>query len=204
MHISDTQLWPTAVRFVEADPVWDIHAPLYNFAVHQAGAVPASAGERRVRNILDVLPAGQTLKSHLRMWVGEFLGKHGTYLDPDYCENRALVIGDRGFINTHKDSREGDITCVYFLTGGGVGQPVNSVGNPRFVLEDSTRYFDEARLPFEMRHGFAVNPRPGLAVIFPAHVPHNQHPYLGDKPHVQIVANFRVNIPDDIEERLFD
>jgi len=41
-------------------------------------------------------------------------------------------------------------------------------------------------------------------VFFPSHIPHNQHPYQGCTPHVQVVANFRVNLPDDLEERLFD
>ena len=200
----ELHLWPTPVRFVEAPPDWHVHESLYQLAVGQAGDTPDNAAERRVRGILEAHPHGLELKAHLFACVQGFLGDHAEYLDDAYCENRALVIGDRGFINTHKDSREGDITCVYFLTGGGAGQPVNSVGNPRFVLEDSTRYFDEARLPFEPRHGFAVNPRPGLAVLFPSYVPHNQHPYDGDVPHVQIVANFRVNIPDDVEERLFD
>jgi len=65
---------------------------------------------------------------------------------------------------------------VHFLTGGGAGQPVNSVGTHRFVIEDPSRYFDEGRLPFEARHGYSVNPRPGLSVFFPSHIPHNKHP----------------------------
>jgi hypothetical protein len=121
-----------------------------------------------------------------------------------FVSARALVIAPGGFISTHKDSREGDLTCVHFLTGGGVAQPVNSVGTPRFVIEDPSRYFDEGRLPYESRHGYSVNPRPGLSVFFPSHIPHNQHPYEGSEPHVQVVANFRVNLPVVIEERLFD
>ena len=81
---------------------------------------------------------------------------------------------------------------------------MNSVGTPRFVIEDPSRYFDEGRLPHESRHGYSVNPRPGLSVFFPSHIPHNQHPYEGSEPHVQVVANFRVTLPTAIEERLFD
>ena len=72
------------------------------------------------------------------------------------------------------------------------------------MIEDPSRYFDEGRLPYEARHGFSVNPRPGLSVFFPSHIPHNQHPYEGSTPHVQVVANFRVTLPVAIEERLFD
>ena len=78
------------------------------------------------------------------------------------------------------------------------------MGNPRFVLEDPSRFADQARLPFEARPGFSVNPRPGLLVIFPSHIPHNQHPYAGDTTHVQVVLNFRLNIPEDLQEELFD
>jgi hypothetical protein len=164
----------------------------------------ANAAKRRVRGILEKSDAGQTLKTHLFTCARAVLGPWAKYLDPDHCENRALVITKGGFISTHKDSREGDLTCVHFLTGGGEGQPVNSVGTPRFVIEDPSRYFDEGRLPYENRHGYSVNPRPGLSVFFPSHIPHNQHPYEGSAPHVQVVANFRVNLPAAIEERLFD
>jgi hypothetical protein len=196
-------LWPTYVGFYEANPLWDIHKSLYEYAIASAPN-PNNASERRVRNILDENPSGLELRSFLFSCVKHYLNEYAEYLDEDYCENRALVIKDRGFINTHKDNREGDITCVYFLTGNGVGEPINSVGNPRFVLEDASRYFDEPRLPFESRHGYSVNPRPGLAAIFPSYVPHNMHPYKGTSLHVQIVANFRVDLPTKVEERLFD
>lgn len=201
---SEELLWPTRVGFYEADPNWSIHQQLYDLATQAVTPGKRVASERRVRGILDQSLPGQELKEHIRRCVSHFMGPWADYVDPDYCENRALVIGDRSFINTHKDSREGDITAVYFLTGGGEGQPINSVGNPRFVVEDSTRYFDEPRLPFEQRHGYSINPRPGLCVLFPSYVPHNQHPYQGETDHVQIVANFRVEIPEKLEEELFD
>lgn len=165
---------------------------------------PLGASKRRVRGILERSAAGQALKAHLFTCARAVLGSWAPYLDPLHCENRALVMMPGAFISTHKDSREGDLTCVHFLTGGGAGQPVNSVGTPRFIIEDPSRHFDEGRLPFEARHGYSVNPRPGLSVFFPSHVPHNQHPYDGTTPHVQVVANFRVNLPVAIEERLFD
>ena len=200
------ELWPTRIGLFEADHEWWIHRALYEqaLAASPEGDAPRDAAKRRVRGILDASEAGRLLKTHLFDCARAFLGDGAAYLSSTYCEHRALVIGHGGFISTHKDSREGDITCTYFLTGGGAGKAINSVGNPRFVLEDATRYFDEARLPFEARHGYSVNPRPGLAVFYPSYTPHNQHPYVGDKPHVQIVANFRVELPTHLEERLFD
>ena len=87
-----------------------------------------SAAKRRVRGILEQSDAGQALKAHLFACARACSGPWAQYLDPDHCENRALVIEPGGFISTHKDSREGDLTCVHFLTGSGSGQPVNSVG----------------------------------------------------------------------------
>ena len=203
------ELWPTKVSFFETPIDWDVNRQLADEAIAAAGAIdasgaPLSASKRRVRGILDQSEAGLALKAHLFACARAVLGPWAQYLVPDHYENRALVIGPGGFISTHKDSREGDLTCVHFLTGGGAGQPVNSVGCPRFVIEDPSRYFDEARLPFEARQGYSVNPRPGLSVFFPSHIPHNQHPYEGSSPHVQVVANFRVRLPVAIEERLFD
>lgn len=199
-------LWPTRVSFFETDTDWHVNRQLADEAIAAVGAktVGLSAAERRVRGILEHSEAGQSLKSHLFACARAVLGPWACYLDPQYCENRALVMGPGAFISTHKDSREGDLACVHFLTGGGAGRPVNSVGSPRFVIEDPSRYFDEGRLPFEARQGFSVNPRPGLSVFFPSHIPHNQHPYEGSTPHVQVVAAFRVNLPVAIEERLFD
>jgi hypothetical protein len=203
------ELWPTRVSFFETPVDWDINRQLADEAIAAAGAIDAggatlSASKRRVRGILEQSEAGLALRAHLFACARTVLGPWAQYLELEHCENRALVIGLGGFISTHKDSREGDLTCVHFLTGGGAGQPVNLVGCPRFVIEDPSRYFDEGRLPFEARHGYSVNPRPGLSVFFPSHIPHNQHPYEGSIPHVQVVANFRVTLPVAIEERLFD
>ena len=210
MEIRSTSidLWPTRVTFFETPVDWAVTRQLADEAIAAIEAAGngsmANAAKRRVRGILEKSDAGQTLKVHLFACARAVLGPWAKYLDPDHCENRALVIEPGGFISTHKDSREGDLTCVHFLTGGGAGQPVNSVGTPRFVIEDPSRYFDEGRLPYESRHGYSVNPRPGLSVFFPSHIPHNQHPYEGSEPHLQVVANFRVDLPVAIEERLFD
>lgn len=208
MEVSSTtlDLWPTRVTFFETPVEWDVNRQLADEAIAavRGNSTRLTAAERRVRCILESSEAGQALKSHLFACARAVLGPWAPYLDPKHCENRALVIEKGGFISTHKDSREGDLTCVHFLTGGGAGRPVNSVGTPRFVIEDPSRYFDEGRLPYESRHGYSVNPRPGLSVFFPSHIPHNQHPYEGRARHVQVVANFRVNLTVAMEERLFD
>ena len=198
---TSAMLWPTKVAFYEMLGAEALMAEIAAAAGRAPSAGLKSASERRVRNILEQFPE---LLGHIRDCVSDYLEGWDHLLDPGYCENRALLIGDRAHINTHADNREGDVTAVLFLTGGGAGQPINSVGNPRFVLEDPSRFADQARLPFEARPGFSVNPRPGLLVIFPSHIPHNQHPYAGDTTHVQVVLNFRLNIPEDLQEELFD
>ncbi len=198
---STALLWPTKVAFYE---MLDAEAQMAEIAAAtKQTPTPGlkSASERRVRGIMTKFPE---LLGHIRDCVSDYLEGWDHLLDPDYCENRALLIGDRAHINTHADNREGDVTAVLFLTGSGAGQPINSVGNPRFVLEDPSRFADQARLPFEARSGYSINPRPGLLVVFPSHIPHNQHPYNGETTHVQAVLNFRLNIPEHLQEELFD
>lgn len=209
MFFETVELWPTRVGFYWSSNLAAVCSILYDQSLTKAVSPQnpgkRNASERRVRHILDESPQGISVREELRLAAGQFLGdKWAKMIDPDYCENRALIIDPGSFINTHKDSREGDITCVLFLTGPGDNQPINSIGDPRFVIEDPSRYFDEGRLPYEQRHGYSVNPRPGLACFFSSHIPHNQHPYTGNTTHVQIVANFKVNIPAQIEEELFD
>ena len=196
------ELWPTRVGFyqLEGEEAAARIAALYDRA-WRPPREGRTAAERRIRGIMAEAPE---LLATVRDCVADYLGPGADYLDPVSCENRALLIEDRAFINTHADSREGDVTAVLFLTGDGAGRPINSVGNPRFCLEDPSRYADQPRLPFESRSAFSVNPRPGLLVIFPAWIPHNQHPFRGEVTHIQIVMNFRVSIPEHLQEEWFD
>ena len=187
------ELWPTRVGFyqLEGSDAEAQIAALYSKA-WRPPQDNRTAAERRIRGIME---EDAELMAAVRDCVADYLGPGAEFLDPTYCENRALLIEDRAFINTHADSREGDVTAVLFLSGSGAGQPINSVGNPRFCLEDPSRYADQPRLPFESRPAYSVNPAPGLIVIFPSWIPHNQHPYRGEVTHIQVVLNFRVEIP---------
>ena len=121
MRKTTALLWPTKVAFYE---MLDAEAQMAEIAAAAEQTPIAhlkSASERRVRNIMAQFPA---LLGHIRDCVSDYLEGWGHLLDPDYCENRALLIGDRAHINTHADNREGDVTAVLFLTGRGVGQPI--------------------------------------------------------------------------------
>lgn len=205
--IDRSYLWPTHVAFYETED--DFAKTLYNEIINEYSPktdnTTMDAKERRVRDILDTSKTGNKIRDQIYACAKNFLGRDWeSLLDTTYCENRALIIEKGAFINTHADNREGDITCVYFLTGNENDEPINSVGNPRFVLEDPSRYADQARLPFESRPAYSVNPRPGMIVVFPSWIPHNMHPYTGDSVHMQIVANLRINMPVELQERLFD
>lgn len=109
---------------------------------------------------------------------------------------RAVIVTDGSFIQTHVERREADLTIAYFPTGDASGQPISHPGNPRFVVEDPSRYLTDLRLPHEDRHSVHIAPRPGLLLVFPAHVPHHQQPYKGTEPHVQIVCNLRIKFTE--------
>ncbi|MEJ8474447.1 hypothetical protein [Roseibium algae] len=162
---------------------------------------PMNSLERRVSDVLD-LPEAIKIKTDILAAVAGYMGDWWAQSLPVSIENRALIIQDYGHISTHSDSREGDVTAVYFLTGQ--NQDINTVGNPRFVIEDERLRLDEQRMPWEGRHGFSVCPKPGRCIIFPSRVPHNQHPFRAGPdrmPHMQIVANFKFdNLPDPEDE----
>ena len=69
---------------------------------------------------------------------------------------------------------------ILIETASFVGSHQHDVHAPRYVV---------------IGVGINVRPRPGLLAIFPAHVPHNMHPYMGDKPFVHIVAQVRIDWP---------
>lgn len=161
--------------------------------------------ERRVWNIFDQCPE---LGAVVKECVKTYLGDDGTnFLQDDYCANRVLLFSDRAHLNTHCDDREGDVTACIFLTGPGEGKEINTVGNPRFQLEDPARYPDQTRLPYQDRPAYSVNPRPGLITVFPSWIPHNMHPFKAKKPddiHAQIVAHYRLDIPDEYVSENFE
>ena len=124
LRSTSVELWPTQVSFFETPVDWAVNRQLADEAIAAAGigdsGARVSAGKRRVRGILERSGVGHALKAHLFACARAVLGPWAQYLDPDHCENRALVIEPGGFISTHKDSREGDLTCVHFLTGSNV------------------------------------------------------------------------------------
>ncbi|MBO6510205.1 MAG: hypothetical protein JJ979_17285 [Roseibium sp.] len=161
-----------------------------------------NAIERRIHDVLEYPEAEGILQCIIaagRDYMGDWFDKCG---EVD-IENHGLIIEDRSHISTHVDDRDGQVSVVFFLTGEDPSSEYNSVGNPRFVLEDERMTLNAPRLPWEGRNGYSVCPAPGRAVVFPSRAPHNQHPYRAvdpDRPHMQIVANFNFSDMPDFEE----
>ncbi|WP_449413227.1 hypothetical protein [Pandoraea soli] len=116
---------------------------------------------------------------------------------------RGIVLRRGNHISTHTESRESNLGMAYWPSGNPIviGTPINengdSIHEPTFVIEDPSRAFSDLRLPFEDRHSVNIRPRPGLLAVFPAHVPHNMHPYMGTKAFVHIVAQVRIDWPKE-------
>ncbi len=198
MNVSREYLWPTEVGIYETtDPAPFLAA--YEAAYLPPNDTPRGGDERRVMDILDQCPQ---VASIARDCVLHYLGPYAHMLDPEYNENRALLIEDRAYIQTHADDREGDVTAVIFLSGSGEGMHYNTRGNPNFQLENPSGYAEQYKLPFENRHAFHINPRAGLIIVFPSRIPHNQQPFFGpDKMHIQIVSNYRVRVSEEYHEK---
>lgn len=214
---TEHMLWPTKVGFFELGESLEPELKeLYDFTIScvegnlREGTQVANAEERRVHNILDIDTAfAKKIRKLVVECAQHYVGAEvWNQMSPVEICNRAIVLEDRAFINTHVDNREGHVTAVLWVTGnggshdiGGNGEAINTAdGNPAFKLEDPSRYLDEHRLPWESRHSFRINPKPGLLCFFPSHLPHNGHPYVGDKPHVQIPIGFTFSKPADIEQ----
>lgn len=213
MNIKYTEeyLWPTKVGFFElGEPLEEELKQMYDFALTCSPLRSQGGEERRVWDILDVdkpfcNKVREAVVSCAKKYVGE---EFWDQMTPVEVENRAIIMTDRSFINTHVDSREGHVTAVLWLTGNGGshdpagnGEGINTAdGNPAFKVEDPSRYLDAQRLPWESRQSYKINPKAGLLAFFPSHVPHNAHPYIGDKPHIQIPIGFTFSSPIDVEQ----
>lgn len=114
---------------------------------------------------------------------------------------RGVMLRHGDHISTHTEASESDIGVAYWPSGdhSKIGSDVNQrsdgINAPIFKVEDPSRHISDLRLPGEHPHSVDVCPRPGLMAIYPAHLPHNAHPYMGRKPFIQIVAQVRMPWP---------
>ena len=197
-------LWPTSIMTVELDDASQYNDELEQLVTAGCAAQTGFAvNELRLHDLHESdCVSVQWLITRMTEYARSFTG----------CPVRSIglrgVVLNRGnHISTHTEARESDLGMAYWPSGNAelVGTPINQNGDgvyePTFVFEDPSRAFADLRLPFEDRHSINLRPRPGLLSIFPAHVPHNMHPYMGDKPFVHIVAQVRIDWPRDYFRR---
>lgn len=201
-------LWPTVVDFwqVPADEARPHNEILEALVVSEAKTLHGANQELRLHDMHELeSPSVQWLVGKIKAATIEYCGLPSDW--PVDVALRGVVLTQGLHINTHTESSESDLAVSYWPSGdyNKIGNSVNEKGDkvtePTFVLEDPSRYISDFRLPFDDRHSVCVQPRPGLLVVFPAHLPHNVHPYMGCKPFVQIVAQIRLNLGVDYARR---
>lgn len=197
-------LWPTAIVTVELDDASQYNCALEKLVIDGCAAQQGLAvNELRLHDLHESeCSSVHWLISRMTEYAMSFTGHPVRSIGL-----RGVVLNRGNHISTHTEARESDLGMAYWPSGNArlVGTPINQNGDgvnePTFVFEDPSRALADLRLPSEDRHSVNVRPRPGLLAIFPAHVPHNMHPYMGDKPFVHIVAQVRIDWPRDYFRR---
>ncbi len=197
-------LWPTPVMFAEfmGDDVNHHNTELERVVISGCNTQAGSIHELR---LYDLHQARSESVAWLTQRIKESAAIYCGFSSPDGIEVglRGVVLRAFDHINTHTEARESDLGVAYWPSGNPsvVGQAINQnadgLAAPIFTMEDPSRHLSDLRLPMEMRHSFDVCPRPGLMAIFPSHLPHNVHPYRGEKPFIHIVAQVRMPWPTD-------
>lgn len=203
-RISKCQLWPTPVMFAE---FVGSDVDRHNFELESLvlAGCDAQLGCLHELRLYKLEECTSESVSWLVSKVKEMSAQYCAFTSIDGIEValRGVVLRAFDHINTHTEARESDLGVAYWPSGcpQTIGQPINQnadgVTAPVFTMEDPSRNLSDLRLPMEMRHSIDVCPRPGLMALYPAHLPHNVHPYRGDKPFVQIVAQVRMPWPQD-------
>jgi hypothetical protein len=208
-HVSFLSLWPTRVGAFQYDDI-QFDLSLKTLIMNEfekrfsgPGSSPDRNAELRVFDLFSLQgDCIKILRERVLNSVKTYLGPESLRVIEDFdLDARAVILPDRGFIQTHLERHESDLAVAYFLTGNAVGKPLSYPGNPRFVIEDPSRSLNDLRLPFEDRHSVHLAPRPGLLLVYPAHLPHHVQPYQGIEPHIQIVCNLKIHFVDGYSQR---
>lgn len=196
-------LWPSRIFLEEFDAIEaSEHNKELEFLVVQNATGDRTFdpyGEMRLHNMHNYnLPSVKWLIEKIQNACREYVELDAYH--QIQIELRGVLFDYGSHINTHNEMAESDIGVAYWPSGNPdkIGSKFNANGDrvnePTFVFEDPSRLISDPRLPFEHRHSVSICPRPGLLAIFPSHLRHNVHPYLSEKPFVQIVAQVRLNI----------
>ena len=191
--INDFELWPTKIRCVQLqDHPWD--DDLIRIVCEGCATPREVANELRLHDLGQVQhDAVYWLKNQMIDAAEQLVGFPVSSIDL-----RGVLLLNGNHISTHTEARESDIGIAYWPSGredaGELNLAGDSINEPTFVFEDPSRFISDLRLPYETRHSVYIRPRPGTMALFPAHVPHNMHPFMGEK-FVHIVAQVRFEWP---------
>jgi hypothetical protein len=204
MKITNEWLWPTPVMFVElmGAEVDKHNENLEQLVIKRCDAQKDTMHELRLHDLhLQECESIGWLEDVVRVACANYCQFESTTgIEVGF---RGVVLRQFDHINTHTESRESDLGVAYWPSGNRnqIGQQINQNADgltaPIFTMEDPSRHLSDLRLPTEMRHSVDICPRPGLLAIYPAHLPHNVHPYKGSKPFVHIVAQVRMPWPEN-------
>jgi hypothetical protein len=196
-RIEKRNLWPTKVLLLELDVPAGYNEALIAEVLAGCARVKGQGNELRLHDLHEVDHEAIT-------WLMQEI-RHACafYCDMDTADGinvglRGVQINRGSHISTHTEARESDLGVAYWPSGsiGKIGSEFSDNGDginePTFIVEDPSRSFSDLRLPFEDRHSICIRPRPGMLAVFPAHLPHNMHPYMGDIPFIHIVAQIQM------------
>ena len=193
--VHQIELWPTTVRIVEL--VSHPYDQELVAIVKEGCAAPRDVANELRFHDLGVVDhqAVRWLKQQMIEQAEAMVGFPVSSIDL-----RGVLLLHGNHIVTHTEQRESDLGIAYWPSGredaGGWNNAGDGVNEPTFIFEDPSRHFSDLRLPYETRHSVYVKPRPGAMALFPAHLPHNMHPFLGEA-FVHIVAQVRFRWPSN-------
>lgn len=198
-------LWPTKI-FAREIPQDDCAVHNHHLEKLVVDACEGGNSEKGERRIFDL---DKSIQHPSLAWLSQKIdGAVRDYIKPFPVGDleiglRGVVLDKGSFISSHSERGESDVGVAYWPSGGkhfintDIFQNGDKITSPTFKIEDPSRHFADLRYPWESIHSISICPRPGLLVIFPSHLLHNFHPYMGEAPFVHIVAQVTIPWPEE-------
>ena len=102
---------------------------------------------------------------------------------------RELVQFDGDFVPPHVEPSA--LSAIYWIDGDAHPDPERGEHDGALVLQSPIGPFGSKALPGEKRVSM-INPQPDLLLVFPSHLLHFGHVYLGERPSVEIHIEMEV------------
>ncbi len=102
---------------------------------------------------------------------------------------REVVQFKGDFVPPHVESAH--LSAIYWIDGDAHPDPERGEHDGALVLQSPIGPFGSKALPGEKRVSM-INPQPDLLLVFPSHLLHFGHVYLGERPSVEIHIEMEV------------